>query len=168
MSMTDEQIETIYKEQTGAFIDDSPWALHDFSRAIESAATAPLLERIAELERHNKALVDRRQHDVADIKDGVKKLDALERELEAVRKDAGWRPIETAPDTMTGTVVVRWVNSDGEECRELDYKEDGCWIGWHEHAEHVEIIGGHGVSYTPPYTGWMPLPPPPDAAKEKP
>jgi hypothetical protein len=194
MSLTDEQIETIYKEQTGAFIDDSPWALHDFSRAIESAATAPLLERIAELEanekvllaqvqghtewreriikaseqaygesairykfsltksgkcmntfpreidgrwfalvpaeddghighiariaelekerdewkddainggnaqylrervaeleRHNKALVDRRQHDVADIKDGVKKLDALERELEAVRKDS--------------------------------------------------------------------------------
>ena len=131
-----------------------------FARAIESAATAPLLERIAGLERDMAAMTAKltveRSHSAE-----------LERELEAVRKDAGWRGIETAPDTMTGTVVVRWVNSDGEECRELDYKEDGCWIGWHEHAEHVEIIGGHGVSYTPPYTGWMPLPLPPDAAKEQ-
>jgi hypothetical protein len=142
MSLTDEQIAKIFQstecwEHVGQRIE---FRHKPFARAIESAATAPLMERIAELER----------------------------ELEAVRKDAGWRAIETAPDTMTGTVVVRWVNSDGEECRELDYKEDGCWIGWHEHAEHVEIIGGHGVSYTPPYTGWMPLPPPPDAAKEKP
>jgi hypothetical protein len=35
--LTDEQIEQIYKEQTGSFIDDSPWALMDFVRAIEAA-----------------------------------------------------------------------------------------------------------------------------------
>ena len=49
--LTDEQIEAIYKQETGALIDDSPWALVDFSRAIEAAATEPLLQRIAELER---------------------------------------------------------------------------------------------------------------------
>jgi len=35
--LADEQIEQIYKEQTGSFVDDSPWALMDFSRAIEAA-----------------------------------------------------------------------------------------------------------------------------------
>ena len=25
-------------------------------------------------------------------------------------------------------------------------------------AEHVEVIGGHGVSYTPPYKHWLQLP----------
>jgi hypothetical protein len=35
--LTDEQVEQIYKEQTGSFIDDSPWALMDFVRAIEAA-----------------------------------------------------------------------------------------------------------------------------------
>ena len=74
-----------------------------------------------------------------------------------------WLPIESAPDDMTECVVVRWVNSEGEECRELDYKDGGCWMGWHEHAEHAEIIGGHGVSYTPPYEHYMSVPPAPPA-----
>lgn len=74
---------------------------------------------------------------------------------------SGWQPIETAPDDMTEPVLVFWIDSDGAPMREFDYKEDGCWIGWHEHAEHVHVIGGHGVSYTPPYTSWMQLPPPP-------
>jgi len=69
-----------------------------------------------------------------------------------------WQPIETAPDNMTNPVAVRWLNREGEESREFDYKEDGCWMGWHDHAEHVEMIGGHGVSYAPPYEHWMPLP----------
>jgi hypothetical protein len=72
-----------------------------------------------------------------------------------------WRPIETAPNDMTEQVAVRWIGGDGAEQRDLDYKEDGCWMGWHDHAEHVEVIGGHGVSYTPPYLHWMPLPPAP-------
>lgn len=55
--LTDEQIEAIYKQETGALIDDSPWALVDFSRAIESAATEPLLQRIAELEANEKELL---------------------------------------------------------------------------------------------------------------
>lgn len=58
------------------------------ARAIESAATAPLLARIAELERHNNELVKRREFDVRDIKDSTAKLGALERELEEARKDA--------------------------------------------------------------------------------
>jgi hypothetical protein len=71
---------------------------------------------------------------------------------------AGWLPIETAPENMTTPAAVRWIDSDGHEQHDLDQTEDGCWVGWHDHAEHVEVIGGHGVSYTPPYTHWMPLP----------
>lgn len=86
----------------------------------------------------------------------------------AVLPLSAWLPIESAPDDMTECVVVRWKDSDGEEQRCLDYKEDGCWMYWHENAEHVEIIGGHGVSYTPPYEHWMPLPPVPTAAITEP
>jgi len=35
--LTDEQIERIYTDETGSFINDSPWALIDFARAIEKA-----------------------------------------------------------------------------------------------------------------------------------
>ncbi|MBQ0917504.1 Lar family restriction alleviation protein [Hydrogenophaga aromaticivorans] len=80
---------------------------------------------------------------------------------------SGWQPISTAPDDMTEPVMVFWIDSDGAPMREFDYKEDGCWMGWHEHAEHVHVIGGHGVSYTPPYTHWMPLPSPPAEQAQK-
>jgi len=76
-----------------------------------------------------------------------------------------WLPIETAPEDIDQCVAVRWKDSEGNECRDLDYMEDGCWMHWHDRAEHVEMIGGHGVSYTPPYEHWMPLPPPPAALK---
>lgn len=72
-----------------------------------------------------------------------------------------WQPIETAPDDMDAIVVVRWTDNEGAEQHDFDYKEEGCWRNWHDRAEHTEIIGGHGVSYTPPYEHWMPLPPPP-------
>ena len=72
-----------------------------------------------------------------------------------------WQPIETAPDNTGGIVVVRWLDGEGNEQHDLDYTEDGTWSHWHDRAEHVEIIGGHGVSYTPPYQHWMPLPPAP-------
>jgi hypothetical protein len=81
--------------------------------------------------------------------------------LDEAEKALQWRPIETAPENTEREVVVQWIDSDGAICRDLDYREDGCWMGWHNHAEHVEMIGGHGVSYTPPYTNWMPLPPAP-------
>ncbi|HET8695770.1 MAG TPA: hypothetical protein VFM33_13945 [Aquabacterium sp.] len=87
----------------------------------------------------------------------VKERDQLRAELEKVR----WQPIETAPQDMTECVVVRWVDSDGQEHQDFDYTEDGCWMRWHDHAEHAEAIGGHGVNYTPPYQHWMPPPPPP-------
>jgi hypothetical protein len=75
-----------------------------------------------------------------------------------------WQPIETAPEDMAEPVVVRWVNSDGEEARQFDYKEDGCWMGWHDHAEHALMIGGWGVSETPPYEHWLQLPAAPQSA----
>jgi hypothetical protein len=68
-----------------------------------------------------------------------------------------WQPIETAPLNTSQLVAVMWKNRDGDLCHDLDHTEDGCWIKWHEHAEHTEIVGGHGVSYTPPYTHWMSL-----------
>lgn len=75
-----------------------------------------------------------------------------------LEEERAWRPIETAPENMTTPVVVFWLDSDSNECHDFDCREDGCWMRWHNHAEHTEVIGGHGVSYTPPYTGWMPLP----------
>jgi hypothetical protein len=87
--------------------------------------------------------------------------ESLLQRLDEAEKALQWRPIETAPENTEREVVVQWIDSDGAICRDLDYREDGCWMGWHNHAEHVEMIGGHGVSYTPPYTNWMPLPPAP-------
>lgn len=79
--------------------------------------------------------------------------------IEAQGVPDGWQPIETAPESMDECVVVGWLDDEGLPRTEFDYKEDGCWIKWHEHAEHTEVIGGHGVSYTPPYTHWLKLPP---------
>jgi hypothetical protein len=81
-------------------------------------------------------------------------------ELAAAAKSTAWQPIETAPEDMTELVVVRWVDREGQEQHEFDYREDGCWMGWHDHAEHVQMIGGHGVSEAPPYEQWLQLPPP--------
>jgi len=59
MSLTDEQIEQC-QEHLSAWrsVTCRPMASHvvEFARAIESAATAPLLERIKELERELEAL----------------------------------------------------------------------------------------------------------------
>lgn len=79
--------------------------------------------------------------------------------IEAQGVPDGWQPIETAPESMDECVVVGWLDDEGLPRTEFDYKEDGCWIKWHEHAEHTEVIGGHGVSHTPPYTRWLKLPP---------
>lgn len=71
----------------------------------------------------------------------------------------GWQDIATAPEGQM--VVVGWFDPedhDTPERHDFDMLEDGCWQKWHEHAEYVEVIGGHGVSYTAPYTSWMPVP----------
>lgn len=75
----------------------------------------------------------------------------------------GWLPIETAPENAV--VVVAWWESDETPHYDFDQREDGCWQRWHDHAEHVEVIGGHGVSYTAPYTHWMRLGPIPVATE---
>lgn len=79
-----------------------------------------------------------------------------------------WQPIETAPADVV--VVVGWRDREEEECHDFDYKEDGIWIRHSDHAEHVQVIGGWGVSDTPPYTHWMllqPLPPAPSATSDE-
>lgn len=95
----------------------------------------------------------------ADLPERVAELKERASELEAQRVALTWQPMEAATENMTAPVVVFWQDSDGNDQHDFDYTEDGCWIRWHEHAEHVEVIGGHGVSYTPPYTYWMQLPP---------
>jgi hypothetical protein len=63
-----------------------------------------------------------------------------------------------------------WLDDEDEEHPErhdFDWLEDGCWTKWHDHAEHVEVIGGHGVSYTPPYTHWLDLPAIPKAPNDR-
>lgn len=79
----------------------------------------------------------------------------------------GWMPIATAPEGQM--VVVGWLDPEDAEHPErhdFDLLEDGCWQQWHERAEHVEVIGGHGVSYTPPYTVWMPVNPIPTSSAD--
>lgn len=66
-----------------------------------------------------------------------------------------WQPISTAPHGEP--LAVRWINRDGNECHDFDYLEDDCWMHWTDHAQHVESIGGHGVSEKAPYTHWMSL-----------
>lgn len=120
----------------------------DFEKVcrVVSAATAPLLKRIAELEQANAEFSQRQEW-------WNEKMFQLERELEAVRKDAGWQPIETAPRDKTTVALLR-LNDDGSFTYGHGYymPMDG-WRCWAHHA------------YKPP-THWMPLPPP-DAAKER-
>ena len=149
MSLTDEQIDG-FEHMAYVKTVKRGKSRHEHSRvlarAIESAATAPLLERIAELER----------------------------ELEAVRKDAGWRPIETAP--KDGTLFLCWVSAVryGETDEGQPYQQDvsqADFCNWCTQADIPDCgwfdpcCGQIGDSQA--VTHWMPLPLPPDAAKEQ-
>jgi hypothetical protein len=107
----------------------------------------------------------------------LKSADELRRlvaENELLRKDAGWRPIETAPKEC-GNLLLGWVryqkhrvDDDGKA-----YTEDGGtidFIEWQDGGEHGD---GYFMATAGPWgdgsdwiTHWMPLPSPPDAAKE--
>lgn len=71
-----------------------------------------------------------------------------------------WQPIETAPQNTGDLVLVYWIDECGGERYELDNTEDGCWMQWNDHADHMTIIGAPRVNYTPPYTHWMRITPP--------
>ena len=81
MSLTDEQIKSAWDASYPALP-----RFHSFARAIESAATAPLLERIA----------------------------MLEREIEALRKDAGrWAMLREESKRVDPVCALLWKkNSD--------------------------------------------------------
>lgn len=94
--LTDEQIEDLY------FDEFSISKLKEFARAIEAAATEPLLQRIAELEdslsawRRNAELADQANRELESLlteKHNARvmwqsKAAELERQLEEARKDA--------------------------------------------------------------------------------
>lgn len=142
-------------------------------------AAAALLRRIPELEAElesaklGESFHDKQANEYArQVAHWIGKFDEVKAERDQLRAElekVRWQPIETAPQDMTECVVVRWVDSEGQEHQDFDYKEDGCWMRWHDHAAHVEVIGGHGVSYTPPYQHYMPLPaaPTPPHADQK-
>lgn len=203
MSLTDEQIKAAVLQVTNDMLDHiyengtgSEFVIRCMvkaGRAIESAATAPLLERITELEQKNQQQLDligtyaqeikteqrlSFRSQVAELERDMAAMTAkltverghsaqladllgasalreemLNRELEALRKDAGWRPIETAPK---GLMV-------------LYFPAHGSLRGTSMPALQPMIRVGHATE-TPNRkpTHWMPLPPPPDAAKEHP
>jgi hypothetical protein len=230
MSLTDEEIDAATTKWATKEVPQAQLILcRDYARAIESAATAPLLERIAELEEMNAQL--REQNTAVDkacaeleanekvllaqvqghtewreriIKaseraygesairykfsltksgkcmntfpreidgrwfalvpaenDGhighIARIAELERELEALRKDAGWRAIETAPKDGTAVLV-----SEGRFCYSVEWNEEFDW--W---AVDDNKLGPFRLRGQAP-THWMPLPPPPDAEKEHP
>lgn len=125
-----------------------------FARAIESAAFAERDKLISELER--ELAENQRLNGMGSEREAalMSKVEQLERELEAVRKDVQWRPIETAPRDKTIVALLR-LNGDGSFTYGYGYyvPMDG-WRCWAHHE------------YKPP-THWMPLPPAPDAAKEQ-
>jgi hypothetical protein len=119
MSLTDEQLLKLWAPEPSRPVMGRNKIL-EFSRAIESAATAPLLERIAELEQrcqdHHEDVVRFRRH-ALDEKDARM---ALERELEAVRKDSEryrWLREYYSPEVQGRymTDVDRGFYSDGDE-----------------------------------------------------
>lgn len=112
-----------------------------------------------------------------------KRIAELERELEAVRKDAQWRPIETAP--KDGTVILLGRPADDDQDIAA-VSVPGRWFEGYE--DSVDDMGHNDgfmdlefQQFTCPRrfgaekyrtegnqpTHWMPLPPAPDAAKEQ-
>jgi len=141
MSLSDEQINSEswrlstkrqYENWTGCEYHVVE-GIQDFARVIESEVAAPLLERIADLER----------------------------ELEAVRKDAGWRDIETAPKDGTAILLAYklWPQFPSGPYGEVAQWDD-FYCGWAGALPETQSDAA--------FSHWMPLPPPPDAAKEKP
>lgn len=74
---------------------------------------------------------------------------------------AGWRPISEAPEGKL--IVAGWIDSEGQEWHDFDYLEDGTWMHWQDHYDHVTAIGGHGVKEQAPYTHFMDIAPIPAA-----
>jgi hypothetical protein len=153
--LTDEQIkelccEWVYVAPGREFQEYVP-----FGRAIEAAATAPLLERI------NYLLSDRNLEKKM-RKDADERIAELERQLEQARWDAEWRPIETAPKDRA---ILIWIEGPVGWA-------PGPWRGawsWVESQWSVHLpftIDGKVVIATklPQPTHWKPLPAPPIAA----
>jgi len=187
MSLTDEQIGEM-ADQYG-----QPCSSH-LARAIESATSAPLLERIKtlvsaideEMVVSHLGVFNEGDDPSAAIKklmlwsQGVgeyfakERITELEQQLEAARKDAGWRPIESAP--KDGTDVL--LHGDGRTtfghwCEPSDkptikYRDGFAPEPEWEEFEPFWASWDGGFTDEHPPTHWMPLPQSPaDAAISK-
>lgn len=116
MTLADEELATVLTEAYGS----PEWTLADVcaARAIESAATAPLLARIAELEAANEEFGKRQEW-------WNTRMLELERELEDARKDAellDWMIFYSARvghDSDGEFCQCIWINEDGEQRTKL-------------------------------------------------
>jgi hypothetical protein len=99
MSLTDEQIDTLWKAPMSA-----DWEHREFARAIESAATAPLLEQIKELEAEVMLF---REHA---LNEKAARLE-LERQIELVRNEV----LEEAAESVD-TQIHRWFDDRARYC----------------------------------------------------
>ena len=98
--LTDEQIQTIFKDLLGYFmaptVDDKR-----FARAIEAAATAPLMERIAELERQLEEARKQMEAQKNEWLSWEAKRKALEKDAERYR----WIRKQHWSENLLGVVV---------------------------------------------------------------
>lgn len=134
-------------------------------------------KRIAELEREleqARQQMERQKDEWLSWEAKRKALESAVVELEAVRKDSGWQPIETAP--KDGTLFLCWVSAvrygetdEGQPHQHDVSQADFC--NWRTQADIPDcgwfepFCGQIGDSQA--VTHWMPLPPAPAMKEQK-
>jgi hypothetical protein len=83
-------------------------------------------------------------------------LEAEQAATEAMRRDAGWQPIETAPKDGTGILV-----NAGGFCYAVEWQEEFGWWSVDDNKLGPFPLRGAGPTH------WMPLPAPPAALAAK-
>jgi hypothetical protein len=147
MSLTDEQIDEVassYKSHVNCGEDSTPvihyYHADDFARTIESVATAPLLERIKELEQ--ELLESARLHGMGSEREAalMGKVDRLEQELAKTKltKVAAWVKESDLKELQSANGMSIWaLKSPKIYWPECDVKEKGfvavytgSQVGW--------------------------------------
>jgi hypothetical protein len=125
------------------YVPSAPDALRDWDIAI---ATNALLDAANDAEVH--ALVDLS----AAVECATRMLAALASPVVAEPREAGWRPIETAP--KDGTRILGWCYDEVETlywCESVWVTAGGAWVSEEARSDTMEYLPTH----------WLPLPAPP-------